>query len=455
MTQQLPYTQEGEMAALGALLTNPEVFYLVQDHITPDAFFLHRHKFIWQAVETIAEQGGEPEIMSVHDQLQRVGKLEEIGGMEYLLMLVNKTPSTTDALTYFRLVFMAYMRREMLIATDKIREMVISGELSLKEVTTEAETLLFKVTHRLIEEKPNTLTQALSDVYDEIEARSKPDSTFQIPTGFKAIDGALGGLARGELHMLGGRPAMGKSSFCANVAMNASRLGCRVLYVSTEMEAKRLAMRIAAMETGIDLGKMRRGELSTNDWERFIEALVRSEKHALHLEHVPAATPTDIKARVARMYHRHGIDLLIIDGLWQMSSSAYPKDRPLQLGHISQRIIEIGKEFNIAILLAHQLNRNPEQRQGHRPIMSDLEYSGSLEQNADVIMFLYRDEVYNEATETPGQADIIIAKNRDGVSGTVSLYFEKTTTRFYDLQSRAINLKDAPAATHISKTQPF
>jgi len=456
MSQQVPYTEEGEMSAIGALLSNPEVYYLVQDHIAPEMFFFPRHQQVWQAVQSIVEQGGQPELMSVHDQLKLTGTLESIGGMGYLMQLVHKTPSTTDALTYFRLVFMAYMRREMLRVAEQIRGMVLSGEMSLKEVTTEAETLLFKVTHRLIEEKPNTLTQALSDLYDDLEERSKAGNTFHIPTGFKAIDTALGGLARGELHMLGGRPGMGKSSLCANIAMNASRLGCRVLYISTEMEAKRLAMRIAAMETGVDLGKLRRGEMGATEWERFIEALIRSEKHLLHLEHVSGATPTDIKARVARMYHRQGIDLLIIDGLWQMTASAYPKDRPLQLGYISQRIIEIAKEFNIAVILAHQLNRNPEQRQDHRPIMSDLEYSGSLEQNADVIMFLYRDEVYNPATEAPGQTEIIVAKNRDGVSGTVNLYFEKSTTRFYDMQSRTIDLTGhAPAApTHTSKSEP-
>src|SRR5690606_13222128 len=235
-------------------------------------------------------------------------------------------------------------------------------------------------------------------------------------TGFKTIDDVMGGMERGCLHIIGGRPGMGKSSFCLGVALNAARLGVRTLYISTEMTNKRLAMRAISIDTGLNLQSLKRGELNDSSINRFIEATARMQKLPLLMDYIPSASVTQIRAKAARAQRERGLDLLIIDGLWQMTAPEVKQTDPnLINGWIGNRLVDLAKnEFNVPILLAHQLNRNCEQRQDHRPIMSDLDFGGQLERHADVIMLLYRDEVYDEATPLPGQADVIFVKNRDG-----------------------------------------
>jgi replicative DNA helicase len=327
-----------------------------------------------------------------------------------------------------------------MMAGDELRALANNDELPLTEIIERSEQLVFDITRETIERTEVTLSDALGSVYDDIGRKLEGQVSY-MPTGFKALDEAIGGLERGTLTIVGGRPGMGKSSLCTAFGVNAARLGVRAYYISTEMPQQRIAYRIAAMETGISLTALKHAQLTPDELTRIVEAMGRMDAMPLRLDYVPAANPSQVRARVARLMRETGLDLLIIDGLWQMTAPGkYDKDRILQLGYISRVLVDMAKEFNIPVVLAHQLNRRPEERADHRPVMSDLEYSGQLEQNADVILMLYRDEVYNPTTDAANQADVIISKNRDGRTGVVSLYFEKQTAKFRDATIRAINL---------------
>lgn len=452
--ENLPFSPEAEEATIGAALTNPDMFALMGAYLKADDFFLLRHQYIWAAMTRIAAHNSNFDYLLVAEDLQSHNQLDDIGGHPYLLRLVNHTPSSSNGELYAKLVWYASLRRRGLQALWESAAILRDETLTLDLAMSKVEGLIFAVTQESIERSEQTLGEAVSEAGDEIEQRMNGANEFYVPTGFTAIDYSMGGMERGCLHIVGGRPGMGKSSFCLGVAMNAARLGVRTLYVSTEMPNKRLAMRALSMETGINLQDLKRGQMSDQQINRYVEAMGRLQSVPLVMDYIPSASVTQVRAKVARMQREKGLDLLIVDGLWQMTAPEVRfTDRDQINGWIGNRLVDLAKaEFNIPILLAHQLNRNCEHRQDHRPVMSDLDYGGQLERHADVIMFLYRDEVYDEATEFPGQADVIFAKNRDGRQGTVSLYFEKSTTRFLNSTARTIDLRSVP--THARNDGP-
>lgn len=440
----IPYNSEIEAALLGAVLTTNDTYYLVCDMVKDESFFLLRHRYIWQAIERIAERHERFDYLTVTEELRTMGFLGEVGGQAYLLHIIADTPTSVHASAYAAGVRSLWARRRLLMASDTVRELATDQELPLTAIIERTEQVIFDITRDTVERTEISIGDALNEVYDDIGAKLEGHKTF-FPTGFKALDEAIGGLERGTLNIVAGRPGMGKSSLCTAIGLNAARLGVRAYYISTEMPQQRLAYRVAAMETGINLSSLKHAELSPNDLSLMIEATARLARIPLTLDYVPAASPSQIRARTARIIRESGLDVLIIDGLWQMTAPGkYDRDRILQLGYISRTLVDMAKEFNIPLVLVHQLNRKPEERADHRPLMSDLEYSGQLEQNADVILMLYRDEVYNPATEMPGAADVIITKNRDGRTGVVTLFFEKNTARFSDAIRTTIDLRTPP-----------
>jgi replicative DNA helicase len=438
----IPFSPEAEEAAIGSVLTNPDMYILAGAYLKSTDFFLKRHEWIWEAIGRVIDRHEAVDILTVSAELKAHGHLDEIGGTQYLIRLVNNTPTSANAEYYAKLVYRASLRRQLMDKLEKGKALARDESVGIERVMSEIEGSIFAVTQQAVERSEQTMAQAISEASDEIEKRMNGVDEFYMPTGFKAVDRTMGGLERGCLHIIGGRPGMGKSSFCLGVAVNAARMGVRVFYVSTEMPTKRLAMRALSMDTGINLMALKQGAMNDREVNRFVEAMGRLQGLPLQLDYIPAASVTQVRAKVARMQREKGIDLLIIDGLWQMTAPEIRiNDRDQINGWIGNRLVDCAKqEFNIPILLAHQLNRNCEHRPDHRPIMSDLDYGGQLERHADVIMLLYRDEVYDEATEFPNRADVIFAKNRDGGNGVVSLYFDKKITRFLDSTAQNIDL---------------
>lgn len=439
----VPFSPEAEEATIGGVLTNPDMYMLASEFLKPSDFFLKRHEWIWEAIGAVVDRREQVDFLTVSEEIKARGHLDDIGGPPYLMRLINNTPSSINTEVYAKLVWRASLRRQLMARLEKGKTLARDESLPIERVMSEIEGAVFAVTQQAVERTEQSIADAISEASDEIEQRMKGVDEFYMPTGFKNIDRVMGGLERGCLHIVGGRPGMGKSSFCLGVAINAARMGVRVFYVSTEMTTKRLAMRALSMDTGVNLMLLKQGQMNDREVTRFVEAMGRLQALPLYMDYIPAASVTQVRAKTARMQREHGIDLLIIDGLWQMTAPEIPKqhDRDQINGWIGNRLVDLAKsEFNLPILLAHQLNRNCEHRQDHRPIMSDLDYGGQLERHADVIMMLYRDEMYNEATEFPNQADVIFAKNRDGSNGVVSLYFDKKITRFLDSTVRNIDL---------------
>lgn len=442
--QTVPYSEEAEEAVIGAVLINPSAFLTVASFLKPEDFFLLRHAYIWQAFLRLNERDEPFDYLTVVQELRDMGRLEEVGGPAYLTFIVNNTPTSVHAEVYGRLVERASVRRKLLKAADEIKGLALNEELTVDHVTLEAETRLFEVTERQLKREFTPMHEAVSNYFDQIEyLLQNQHESLGLPTGFRDLDELLGGLQKSDLLIFAGRPGMGKTSFLLSVALNAARMGARIGIFTMEMGVEQITQRLISMETNISTQKLRTGNLNPQEYSRFVEAAGRISNLRIFIDDTPALNPLQMRTKCRRLQHEHGIDLIVLDYVQLMNSgNSYENNRVQEVSYISRSLKELARELNIPLFTAAQLSRGVEQRQDKRPVLSDLRESGSLEQDADIVMFLYRDAVYNEATEFPNQADIIVAKHRNGPTGTISLYFDKTVTRFMDGAVRRVDFGD-------------
>jgi replicative DNA helicase len=316
--------------------------------------------------------------------------------------------------------------------------------LDVNDVIDNAEAALFAVTERCLKRDITPLEMALEEYYDRLEfLLENQDQTMGIPTDFHDLDRLLGGFQKSDLLVLAARPGMGKTSFALNIARNAARVGAHVAVFSLEMGKEQLVQRFVASESKIDSQRLRLGELDEHEWEKFTEVVERLRKLPIFLDDTVAITPNQLRTKCRRIHREHSLDLVIVDYLQLMNGQRggrFQQNREQEISYISQALKELARELNIPVLSLAQLNRGVEQRSDKRPMLSDLRESGAIEQNSDVVMFIYRDEVYNEDTEFPNQAEIIVAKHRNGPTGTVMLYFEKALTQFHNLTKHKVDL---------------
>jgi replicative DNA helicase len=288
------------------------------------------------------------------------------------------------------------------------------------------------------------MRDAVSDYFDQIEHLiNNPEITLGVPSGFKDLDELLGGFQRSDLLIFAGRPGMGKTSFMLSTAVNAARLGARIAIFTMEMGADQLVQRMISMETGINSHQLRTGRITQQEYARFVEAAGRISRFQIFIDDTPALNPLQMRTKCRRLQHEYGLDMVMVDYLQLMNAGGtYENNRVQEISYISRAMKELARELNVPIFSAAQLSRAVEQRQDKRPLLSDLRESGSIEQDADIVMFLYRDVVYNEATEFPNQADVLVQKHRNGATGTISLYFDNTLTKFMDGAVRRVDLGD-------------
>ncbi|MCC6616990.1 MAG: replicative DNA helicase [Anaerolineae bacterium] len=440
--QQAPYSQESEEAVIGAVLVNAESFITVSSFLAVEDFYILRHQFLWEAMQRISERNEPIDYLTVQEELRTMGRLNDIGGPAYITQLINTVPTSVHAEIYGRLVERAAIRRRMLIAADEIKALALDEDLAIEQVTTDAESRLFKVTERNVRRDVVNLREALGDYFDRIEHLMQyPNETIGLPTGFRDIDTMLGGLQRSDLLIFAGRPGMGKTSFLLSVTSNAAKLGGRIAIFSMEMGADQLVQRLISMETGINSQKLRLGQLNQRDWNLFVQAVKRMDAFRIFIDDSPALTPLQLRTKCRRLVHEHGLDLVVVDYLQLMNGGGnFDNNRVQEISYISRSLKELARELNVPVFTAAQLSRAVEQRHDKRPQLSDLRESGSIEQDADIVMFLYRDVIYNEATEFPNRADILISKHRNGPTGTVSLHFENSLTKFTDAKTQTIDL---------------
>lgn len=439
---QAPFSQEAEEATLGAILAYPIAFFSVAAFLKADDFFIVRHRYIWEAMGRLNERSEPIEYVTVREELENMGRLSEIGGPAYLTQLINNTPSAVHAEVYARLVERAATRRRLMSASDEIKALALDENLTLEQVIADAEARLFDVTERQLNRQLIPMHKAVNDYFDRIEhLMHNRGEALGVPTGFKDLDKLLGGMQKSDLLIFAGRPGMGKTSFMLSAALNMARLGQRIAIFSMEMGVDQIVQRLVSMESAINSQNLRIGQLSQAEYGRFVKAAGNLSRLSIYIDDTPAMSPIQMRTKCLRMQREHGVDMVVVDYMQLMNAGgAYENNRVQEISFISRSMKEMARELNVPVLSAAQLSRAVEQRQDKRPLLSDLRESGSIEQDADVVMFLYRDEIYNEATEFPNQADIIIAKHRNGPTGTISLFFEKTLTKFMNAAERSVDL---------------
>ena len=429
-----PFSQEAEEAVLGAALVDPGVFYPLAMFLRADDFYILRNNYVWEALTRLVERQSAIDFVTVQDELRAMNRLSDIGGAAYLLNLINATPTSFNAETYARLVQRAAVRRRLLVAADEMKALAMDEETSVEQVLADAEMRFANVRAVDLDGKRETFRDLVGRMMANVEDRMlNPENTVGIGTGFHTLDDTTsGGLRKGKLYILAARPAMGKTSLLLTVALNAAKLGARVAIASQEMGRDEIVERIAAVETGINLQKIDMGRLDEKEWRLFVAACGQIGKLAIEVDDANRLTPTALRGKCARWRMETGLDLLIVDYLQILSSGGAfsPNQRTQEVGYFAREMKQIAREFNIPVYCAAQLNRELESRQDKRPTLSDLRESGEIEQEADVVEFIYRDVVYNPTTDAPSLAEIIVAKHRNGPTGTVNLHFERTTTKF-------------------------
>ena len=439
-----PFSQESEEAVIGAVLVDPGAFAEVSLFLKPDDFYILRHAYIWTALQRISARHEPIDFVTVQEELRQANRLDDVGGPAYLLHLINSTPTSMHAEVYGRLVQRTAVRRRLLIAADKIKSLALDEQLSVERVLADADKQFAAVRDTSIERESEPFSKLVGDYMQEIEERMlHPEKPVGVPTGFKDLDDLLGGgMLAGELLIIAGRPGMGKTSMLLSIILMIARLGYRVGIASQEMKRQKIIQRFFAMESGINSQILKTGRLADPQWKKFVHAGGALGKLPIYVDDAKNLTPDNLLRKAIRWRYEGGLDLLVVDYLGIMSSGGQfrASERTAEVGYFARSLKSIAGELNIPLIAAAQLNRNLENRQDKRPQLSDLRESGDIEQEADVVQFIYRDSVYNQTTEFPNRADIIVAKQRDGATGTVFLHFEKTTTKYTDQHTRTIDL---------------
>ena len=438
-------SQEAEQALLGAILLDPIAFHSVAAFLKAEDFFIKRHEYIWNALTRLQARNDAIDYVTLPQELQDMGLLDEIGGQAYLTSLVNNTPTAMHVEVYGEMVARTSTRRKMLGAADSIRQFALDEELPIDKVIDEAEQALFSVSNSQMKREFVPIEAAASEYYDELERLLEIGvGSIGMPTGFNDLDSLLGGFQKSDLIVFAGRPGMGKTSWMLSVALNVARRDRRVAIFTMEMGVEQMVQRLISMETGIGIQQLRTANITAREHTRLTEAIGRISYLPIFIDDTPSISPIEMRTKCRRLQHEYGLDIVMVDYMQLMSAGrAYENNRVQEISYISRSLKELARELNVTVLSTAQLSRAVEQRPDKRPQLSDLRESGTIEQDADAVLFLYRDEVYNpDTTEFPNQADVLLSKHRHGPTGAVQLYFEKSYTRFKDVKKVNLNLAD-------------
>jgi replicative DNA helicase len=441
--QIVPHSREAEEAVIGSIMINPEAYYDVAEFLQGEDFYIHRHRWIWDAFVHLYERRRPIDFLTVTEELDQQGRLTEVGGAAYLTALINNVPSSLHAQAYGRIVEETAVRRRMLEAANQIAKLAYNEEMGLEVVMDDAEKAVFGVSERRMTRDLEPIQTVLSDYYDRIDQLSKRDEdTVGVPTGFVDLDKLLGGLQPSDLLIIAGRPGMGKTGFALSVAKNAAQIHKKhVAVFSLEMSNEQLVQRLIAQETGIDSQRLRTGKLEEDEWPLFTQAIEVLSDTRIFLDDTPAITPLQLRTKCRRLHLEYRLDLIIVDYLQLMAGDTRTENRVQEVSYISRNMKVLARELNVPVLAAAQLSRAVEQRSDKKPVLSDLRESGSLEQDADIVMFIYRPEVYeSDDPATQNLAEIIVAKHRNGPVGNLQLVFRKNLAKFENAATRNIDL---------------
>lgn len=428
-TSRLPYSLEAEQSVLGSILIDSAVLTQVLDHLKVQYFFLPQHREIFSAMLMMFSASQAIDFVTLLNSLKAAGVYDEAGGKAYLLQLAQMVPSVANATAYAKIVQEKYFLRSLINVS---KEIIVSATEESSDVSTVVDLAEQKI-YDIRQDKANDGLRHIKDViietYDRLKQINGEDKEkFRgLSTGFSEIDRMTSGLNRSDLILIAARPAMGKSAFALNMAQNVAKRGGKVAFFSLEMTREQNVSRMLAAEARVDNHNLRTGELSADDWVRLAMASDTLSKCQIYLDDASGITVPEMKARCRRL---RGVDLIVIDYLQLMSSARRTENRVQEVSEMTRSLKMMAKDLNVPVITLSQLSRGTEQRGNHRPQLSDLRESGSIEQDADIVMFLYREDYYNENEDNHNQALCIIGKNRHGAVGDVPLHWDGPHTEF-------------------------
>lgn len=435
-----PHSREAEQSLLGGLMLDEASWEVVADQVTEDDFYFSAHRLIFRALAHLAEAAQPRDVVTVSEWLQRDAALDAAGGLAYLGTLARDTPSAANVGAYAAIVRGRSVLRQLIrVGTDIAQSGYEPQGREVSELIDAAERQVFQIAEAGLRHKQGfvPIRRLLAEALDKIDTLFQSDNPITgLGTGLVDFDEKTAGLQAGDLVIIAGRPSMGKTSFAMNLAEHAAiRDKVPTAIFSMEMPGQQLAMRMISSLGRIDQSRVRTGRLTDTDWPRITSAATLIAEAPMFIDDSPALSPTEIRARARRLKREHGLGLIVVDYLQLMQIPGNQENRASEIAEISRSLKALAKELSVPVIALSQLNRNLEQRPNKRPVMSDLRESGGIEQDADLIIFIYRDEVYNPESPDKGSAEIIIAKQRNGPTGTVRLTFLGQYTRFENFAS--------------------
>jgi replicative DNA helicase len=439
-----PHSMEAESSVLGGLLLDNKSWEQVADLLSEGVFYRYEHRQVYLGISALINASRPADVITVYEYLQSIGKAEEVGGLGYLNALAQYVPSASNIRRYAEIVRERAILRKLVTASDEIATNAFNTQgKPVPQILDEAEQKIFQIGEEgsRLKQGFQNMDQLAVILMDRVnQMADSPSDITGVPSGFVDFDKMTSGMQAGDLIVLAARPSMGKTALAINIAEHvALNEGLPVAVFSMEMGASQLAIRIVGSIGRIDQQRLRTGKLNQEEWPRLTEAIEKLRNVSLHIDETPSLTPMELRANARRLARTCGkLGLIVVDYLQLMSgntSSNSGDNRATEIGEISRGLKMLAKELQCPVIALSQLNRSVETRTDKRPMMSDLRESGAIEQDADVIMFIYRDDYYNKDSKEPGVAEIIIGKHRNGPTGTVKLAFLKPLTRFESLAS--------------------
>ncbi|HBI93022.1 MAG TPA: replicative DNA helicase [Terrisporobacter glycolicus] len=429
-----PHSVESEQSILGSIILDKDAIITVAETINPSDFYKEAHKIIYESMLKLNSNNEPIDLITLIEELRKEGHLDNVGGISYLTSLSTIVPTTSNVKYYANIVKEKSVMRQLIKASNEIINLGYDASTDVQEILDQAEKNIFDISQEKSGDDIQPINLVLQDTFDMIErlCTQKSDVTG-ITTGFTDLNKKINGLQRTDLILLAARPAMGKTAFSLNLVQNAALKGdASVAVFSLEMSKEQLVQRMLSAQSNVELSKIKTGSLGESDWPRIIDAMAVLSEANIFIDDTPGIKISEIRSKCRRLKIEKGLDLILIDYLQLMEGEGKNENRQQEIAKISRSLKILAKELDCPVVALSQLSRSPELRKDHRPILSDLRESGSIEQDADIVMFLYRDEYYHDDSEKKNIGEVIIAKNRHGETGNVELVWFGQVQKFAD-----------------------
>ena len=433
----LPQNIEAEQSVLGSLLIDPRAIDRIASFLRPADFYLPINGDIYSAMVELYERDMPTDIVTVSEHLRAADRLDDTGGAGYLASLADIVPTSINVEYYARIVERLAVLRRLVEAGSRISAIGYDERLEAEDALEEAERVLFEISRLRVTRDFEPLSKVLAEVYEKLDHIHSHESEITgVTTGYIDLDRLTSGFQASDLILLAARPSMGKTGLALNIAHAiAVKAALPVGIFSLEMSAEQVAQRLISLQGQVDSHKLRSGRMSDADWDRLVQAVGVLSEAPIFVDDTPVLSTAEMRSKARRLHSEQGLGLLIVDYL-QLMQGAMSENRVQEISAISRSLKAVARELDVPVLALSQLSRAPEQRPNHEPMLSDLRESGSLEQDADIVMFIYRDVMYNADTERPHVADVIVAKHRNGPTGKIHLFFQDALMKFLDLSVR-------------------